>query len=105
MRIEVIDWRNMRVPKIQTVCGFGCGSSLMLRCAIEKIARAHGVEIEAFCGDVASCCANDCDVIFISRELGERIADRARVPVVELDNFMDKAEVEQKTMAYLNSLS
>lgn len=26
----------MKVPKIQTVCGFGCGSSLMLRMNVEK---------------------------------------------------------------------
>ena len=94
----------MGVPRIQTVCGFGCGSSLMLRTNIEKIAKAHDIEIEAFCGDVASCCANDCDVIFISKELGERIKDRAKVPVVELDNFMNKTEVEEKVMAYLDSL-
>lgn len=94
----------MGVPRIQTVCGFGCGSSLMLRTNIEKIAKAHGIEIEAFCGDVASCCANDCDVIFISKELGERIKDRAKVPVIELDNFMNKAEVEEKVMAYLDSV-
>lgn len=76
----------------------------MLRTNIEKIARAHNIEVEAFCGDVASCCANDCDVIFISKELGERIKGRAKVPVIELDNFMNKAEVEEKTLAYLNTV-
>ena len=96
--------REMAVPRIQTVCGFGCGSSLMLRINIEKIAREHNLQVEAFCGDVASCCANDCDVIFISKELGDRIKDRAKVPVIELDNFMDKAEVEKKTLDYLESV-
>lgn len=76
----------------------------MLRTNIEKIARAHNIEVEAFCGDVASCCANDCDVIFISKELGEHIKGRAKVPVIELDNFMNKAEVEEKILAYLNSV-
>ena len=76
----------------------------MLRTNIEKIARAHNIEVEAFCGDVASCCANDCDVIFISKELGERIKGRAKVPVIELDNFMNKVEVEEKILAYLNSV-
>ena len=33
----------MKVPKIQTVCGFGCGSSLMLRMNVEKIAKALGL--------------------------------------------------------------
>ena len=80
----------MAVPTIQTVCGVGCGSSLMLRMNVEKIAKANGYEIRAFCGDVGTCCANECDVIFISKEL---------------DNFMNKAEVEEKTLAYLESFA
>ncbi|MGM9959076.1 MAG: PTS sugar transporter subunit IIB [Erysipelotrichaceae bacterium] len=95
----------MKIPKIQTVCGFGCGSSLMLRMNIESIAKKHNIAIEAFCGDVGSCCANQCDVIFISKELADRIKDRVNVPVVVLNNFMDKKEVEEKTLAYLNSLN
>lgn len=93
----------MKVPKIQTVCGFGCGSSLMLRMNIESIAKKNNIAIEAFCGDVGSCVAKDCDVIFISKELADRIKDRAKVPVVVLNNFMDKKEVEEKTLAYLDS--
>ena len=60
--------------------------------------------IEAFCGDVGSCLANECDVIFISKELADRIKDRAKVPVVVINNFMDKKEVEEKTLAYLDSI-
>ena len=29
----------MKKPKIQTVCGYGCGSSLMLRMNVETIAK------------------------------------------------------------------
>ena len=86
----------MKKPKIQTVCGYGCGSSLMLRMNVEAIARQNNVEIEAFCGDVATCCANDCDVIFISKELAQRIEGRAK--------FMNKKEVEEKTLAYFEGL-
>ena len=92
------------MAKIQTVCGFGCGSSLMLRMNIEAIAKKHNVAIEAFCGDVGSCLANECDVIFISKELADRIKDRAKVTVVVINNFMDKKEVEEKTLAYLDSI-
>ena len=94
----------MKVPKIQTVCGFGCGSSLMLRMNIEAIAKKAGVAIEAFCGDVGTCLSNQCDVIFISKELAERIEDRASVPVVVIGNFMNKVEVEEKTLAYFETL-
>jgi len=95
----------MKVPIIQTVCGFGCGTSLMLRMSIEEVAKKHGVEIRAFCGDVGSCCANECDVIFISKELAERIEGRAKVPVITVNNFMNKKEVEEKVIAYFDSLS
>ena len=42
-----------------------------------------------------------CDVIFISEELADRIKDRAQVPVVAIKNFMNKKEVEEKTLVYL----
>ena len=91
-------------PKVQCVCGFGCGSSLMLRMAIDDILRKHGLEADTFCGDVGTCLSNPCDVIFISRELSELIADRAQVPYIVIENFMDSAEVEEKVLAYMNSL-
>jgi ascorbate PTS system EIIB component len=89
---------------IQTVCGFGCGSSLMLRMKIESILKKHKLEAEVFCGDVGTCCSNHCDVIFISKELAERIIDRAKVPVISVDNFMNQAEVEGKVLAYFKTL-
>lgn len=76
----------------------------MLRMNVEAIAKQHNVEIEAFCGDVATCCANDCDVIFISKELAQRIEERAKVPIVVFNNFMNKQEVEEKTLAYFETL-
>lgn len=77
---------------------------LMLRMNVETIAKQHNVEIEAFCGDVATCCANDCDVIFISKELAQRIEGRAKVPIVVFNNFMNKQEVEEKTLTYFETL-
>ena len=79
----------MKKPKIQCVCGFGCGSSLMLRMAIDDILKKHELE---------------CDSIFISKELAERIKDRADVPVIVIEDFMNSKEVEDKTLDYMNSL-
>ena len=94
----------MGEPKIQAVCGFGCGSSLFLRIKIDNVLSAHGLKARTFCGDVGTCCSADCDVIFISAELGERIKDRVSVPIVIVNNFMDDKEVEQKVLAYFDSL-
>ena len=44
-------------------------------------------------------------MIFISRELAERIVDRADVPVRIIENFMDSSEVEEKVLEYMNSLN
>ncbi len=90
--------------KIQAVCGFGCGSSLFLRIKIDNVLNAHGLKARTFCGDVGTACSADCDVIFISAELGERIKDRAKVPVVIINNFMDDKEVTEKVLAYFETL-
>ncbi|NLZ76335.1 MAG: PTS sugar transporter subunit IIB [Erysipelotrichia bacterium] len=87
--------------RIQAVCGFGVGSSMMLKMNIEKIAKEHGYEVDVFCGDITTCTANECNVIFTSKELGARITERAKVPVIILNNFMNKKEVEEKVLAYL----
>ena len=92
------------MTKIQCVCGFGCGSSLMLKMAIDDILKKHDLEVETFTGDVATCLSNPCDAIFISKELGERIDGRSDVPVIIIDNFMDSNEVETKTLDYLKSI-
>lgn len=91
-------------PKVQCVCGFGCGSSLMLRMAIDDILKKHDLKADTFCGDVGTCLSNECDAIFISRELAERIVDRANVPVIVIEDFMNSSEVEEKTLSYMNSL-
>ncbi|OQB25602.1 MAG: Ascorbate-specific phosphotransferase enzyme IIB component [Firmicutes bacterium ADurb.Bin182] len=90
--------------KIQAVCGFGCGSSLFLRMKIEEILKKHGYNAQVFCGDVGTCCAAECDAIFISAELADRIIGRAKVPVVVINNFMSKTEVEEKTLAFMQSI-
>ena len=93
----------MAEKKIQCVCGFGCGSSLMLRMAVDDILKKNNLTADTFTGDVGTCLSNLCDVIFISRELAERIVDRASVPVIIIENFMDSNEVEEKVLAYMTS--
>ena len=95
----------MAKPKIQMVCGFGCGSSLMLKIKVDEVMKENGYEAETFCSDVASCVANECDAIFISQELADRIEGRINVPIVSIENFMNKSEVEEKTKEYFESIN
>lgn len=90
--------------QIQTVCGFGCGSSLFLKMKLQEILKENNLEAEINCGDVGTCLSNPCDVIFISEELAERIEGRSKVPVVRIKSFMNKKEVTEKTVEFFNSL-
>jgi len=89
--------------RIQTVCGFGCGSSLMLRMKLEEVLKKQNFEAEVFCGDVGTCLSNKCDAIFISEDLYSRIIDRATVPVISIRNFMNTAEITEKTLKFIEN--
>lgn len=92
----------MGLKKIQAVCGFGCGSSLFLKMKIQEILKEHNLEADVFCGDIGTCTSVQCDVIITSSELGERITSRSSVPVITISNFMNKAEITEKLLSYLN---
>ena len=76
----------------------------MLKMKIDDILKKHQLQAETFCGDVGTCTSNQCDAIFISKDLGERIKDRAKVPVIIIDNFMNNQEVETKLLGYFQTL-
>ncbi|HVI42418.1 MAG TPA: PTS sugar transporter subunit IIB [Anaerovoracaceae bacterium] len=91
----------MGVKKIQAVCGFGCGSSLFLRMKIQDILKEHNLEAEVFCGDIGTCTSAPCDAIFASVELAEQIMKRTTIPVISISNFMNKEEIQEKTLLFL----
>lgn len=90
--------------KIQAVCGFGCGSSLFLKMKLQEVLKENNLEAEIFCGDVGTCTSTPCDAIFTSEELGDRVKDRASVPVVIIKSFVNKKEVTEKTLAFFETL-
>lgn len=95
---------KMGDTKIQAVCGFGCGSSLLLRMKIEEVLKANNLSANVFCGDVGTCLSQECDAIFISEELCERIQNRAKIPVISIKNFMNKSEVTEKTLNFMKNI-
>ncbi len=95
----------MKEIKIQAVCGFGCGSSLFLRIKIDQVLSNNKLTAYTFCGDVGTACSADCDVIFTSPELAERMMDRAKVPVIVINNFMDDKEVSEKVLGFFETIN
>ena len=70
---------------------------------LDGILKANGLSADIFCGDVGTCLSNDCDAIFISEELAERVVERATVPVVIIKNFMDQNEVSEKALEFFGN--
>ncbi|NLM61769.1 MAG: PTS sugar transporter subunit IIB [Clostridiales bacterium] len=91
--------------RIQAVCGFGCGSSLLLRIKIEEVLKENNLSATVFCGDLGTCLSQQCDAIFISEELSERIMNRAKVPVIPIRNFMNKKELTEKTLNFMKDFT
>ncbi len=94
----------MKKISVMAVCGFGVGSSMILKMKIDEVVKAHGLEAEVFTSDIGTASATPCDVIFTSSELGDTLKSTAKVPVVEINNFINKKEIEEKGIPVLKKL-
>lgn len=91
----------MKELKVQAVCGFGVGSSMLLKMKLDQAFRKNNIEATVFAGDVATSTSTECNVIFTSRELAEAIVNRAKCPVIIINSFVDKAEIEEKVLKFM----
>ncbi|WPC18295.1 PTS sugar transporter subunit IIB [Pediococcus inopinatus] len=88
--------------KILAVCGFGVGSSMVLKMTLDKVIKDLGVEAEVENTDIASAKATDADVYFTSAELAPDIKESTDKPVYSIKRYMDKKEVGEKMQDYLD---
>jgi len=87
--------------KILAVCGFGVGSSMVLRMTIEKVCKDLGIDASVENTDVSSAQGANCDYIFTSEELASQLKSNASCPVISIQRYMDKEEVMTKFQEYL----
>ena len=90
--------------KIMTVCGFGIGSSLILKMNVDDVLEKVGIEAETFSNDVTSVGDGMADLIFTSNEIGDQIIERVSCEVIVVNNFMDKTEIEEKGIPVIKKL-
>jgi len=77
------------------VCGFGVGSSMVLKMSIEKACRQLGVTVEVENTDLATATSIDCDAIFTSFDLAENLRSSVRVPVFPIKRYMNIDEIKE----------
>ena len=87
--------------KVLAVCGFGCGSSMILKMSIDSAASQLGIPLEAEIADVSTAKGIPCDAIFTSAELAETLGSGAKVPVYAVKKYMDLKEVKSAVERFL----
>lgn len=90
--------------KVQTICGFGVGSSTLLKIKLTGIFNELGVKADVFNGDLPTGPSVPCDAIFCSPDIAENLVGKAKVPVVVINNFVNKKEMLDKVTDYLKSI-
>lgn len=88
--------------KILAVCGFGVGSSMVLKMTIEKVCKELGIQADVETMDVSGAQGEACDYIFTSQELGNELSKKAKCPVIPIKRYMDQDEVRTKFEEVLN---
>lgn len=86
--------------KILTVCGFGVGSSMVLKSNVEKILDELSIEAEVENTDMTSANSINCDLILTGSDLYETVSKSVKVPVIAIEKFMDRNELRQKLEQY-----
>ncbi len=80
--------------KILAVCGFGVGSSMVLKMTIEKALRELNVAAEVENTDLTSAGSIACDAILTSEELFDNLRGSCACPIYPIKRYMDKQEVK-----------
>ena len=94
----------MKRLRIMTVCGFGLGSSLVLRMTVDEVLQKHDIKAETFCSDADTAVGQSYDLVITSGEM-ERLFKDVDVPVIVIDNFLSPDEVEEKALAVIRKLA
>lgn len=93
----------MKKLQIQAVCGFGVGTSTLLKIKLTGVFKEYGVDANVFTGDVTTAPTTKCDAIFTSSELAGNLKQKAKCPVIVIKNFVNQAEIKEKVGEFLNS--
>ena len=89
--------------KILAVCGFGVGSSLLLKLSIDKALENLEIDDETIITentDLILARGTPCDVIFTSVAFAESLAG-VSVPIYTVNSYMNVAEVTEVVQKYL----
>lgn len=89
--------------RIMVVCGFGLGSSMILKLKIDEALKENGLKAETFCTDMTTAKGERFDIVITSKDLSTAFAGIPQ-PVIAVNNFLSKNEVIEKVLPAVRSL-
>jgi len=93
----------MKHIKIMVVCGFGLGTSLVLRMTLDDVLKEHQITAETFCSDADTAIGQKFDLILTSKEISKIFDDQDR-PVIIISNFLSTEEIQVKAVPVIQKL-
>lgn len=90
--------------KIITVCGFGVGTSLLLKMTVDGVLSEEGIEGEVEAMDMTSVCGSSADIILTSKQIGEEIKEQVQGKLIYISNFMNTEEVREKILQFKENI-
>jgi ascorbate PTS system EIIB component len=93
----------MKKPRLMVVCGFGLGSSMVLKLTLDGVLKEENIAADTFCVDEATAKGHKFDALFASKEMA-RLFENIEKPVVIIDDFLSKDEVRQKALDVIEGL-
>ena len=93
----------MRQLRIMVVCGFGLGSSMILKMTLDEVLRENQLKAETFCSDAETAKGQDFDLVLTSAELVRLFAGSEK-PVVVIADFLSHEEVTEKALPAITEL-
>lgn len=89
--------------KIMTVCGFGLGSSMILKITLDRVLEENNIQAATFCADEITAVGEDFDIVFTSKEMAHLFEKETR-PVIVIENFLSKDEIRQKGIEIIKQI-
>lgn len=94
----------MKKLYIICVCGFGSGSSMILKIKVDEVLRENGIICDIDPQDVTSATSTPADIVFTSREISSQLIGKVKCPLVIVDNFLSKDEIKEKGLELVKEL-
>ena len=95
----------MKTLKIVTVCGFGIGSSLILKMTVDSVLSKNGIDAETEPHDVTSVTDSGVDLLLTSQSLFDQVKEKVTCPIILIENFVSQSEVEEKILETCKKLA